>query len=98
MEIGYEKDVSGIEQTETERDSICNSISTITSTPYASAPFIRPMGILHYPPESDSELDRNKYAAEAIKQCTMWEDRTRLKEVHFDENGKIRMVISNGQN
>lgn len=83
--------------TATELDSIENSIGTIASTPYASAPFIRSMGIKNYPPENNSELSRNQYAAEVITQAGIWENRVKLSEVQFDENNEVRMVLSDGQ-
>ncbi len=80
----------------TEQDSVINSISTIASTPYATAPYIRSLGIRNYPPESNSEISRNKYAAEVITQCSMWEDRVEVSEVRFGKNNNVRMVIKGG--
>lgn len=82
--------------TATEQDSIKNTIGTIASTPYGTAPFIRGMGIRDYPPESDSEIAKNKYATEVITQCGTWEDRAKVSEVSFLGNGRVRMVIENG--
>ncbi len=87
---------NGKTMTETEQDSIENSISTIASTPYGTAPFIRDMGIRNYPPESDSEVARNQYATEVITQCNKWEDRARVSEVKFVKENEVRMVIENG--
>lgn len=84
--------------TAAEQDSIENSISTIASTPYASAPFIRSMGIKNYPPESKSEIARNQYATEVITQCKKWEDRAEVSAVYFEENNDVRMVIGNVKN
>lgn len=88
-------DYSAESMTETERDSVENSICTIVSTPYATAPYIRSMGIKNYPPKSDSELSRNHYATEAITQCRAWEDRAKISEVIFTEENEVRMVIEN---
>lgn len=82
--------------TETERDSIENSIGTIASTPYGSAPFIRSMGIKH-PPSSKSELERNQYATEVIAQCAIWEDRARLRQIVFDQNDTTKAVVEYGK-
>lgn len=94
MVIEYSEDTSKL--TATEQDSIINSISTIASTPYASAPFMRSMGIRNYPPESNSEITRNKYAAEVITQCDRWENRVKVLEVRFGEDNDVRMVVENG--
>lgn len=82
--------------TETEADSIKNSISTIASTPYASAPYMRDMGIKAYPPESNSIIAKNQYASEVITQCELWEDRASIAEVVFDNDNEVRVVIENG--
>lgn len=81
--------------TETERESIENNISTIASTPYGSAPFIRNMGIKH-PPESKSDLEWNRYAMEVITQCTIWEDRAQVQQIALDQNNTARMVVEYG--
>ncbi len=86
---------SARELTATERDAIENSISTIASTPYAAAPFIRSMGIKGYPPESNSEIAKNRYATEVITQTALWEDRAYVSEVRQDGD-EVRMVIKNG--
>ncbi len=86
---------SARELTATERDAIENSISTIASTPYATAPFIRSMGIKGYPPESNSEIAKNRYATEVITQTGLWEDRACVSEVR-QEGDEVRMVIKNG--
>lgn len=93
MNFDYEERKKSM--TATEQESIENSIGTIASTPYASAPFIRSMGIKNYPPENKSELSRNQYATEVITQVGIWEDRVKLSEVRFDENNEVRMVLSN---
>ncbi|MGN0338665.1 MAG: hypothetical protein ACI4EE_14320 [Lachnospiraceae bacterium] len=82
--------------TATEQDSIESSISTIASTPYGTAPFMRDMGIKEYPPESNSEIARNQYASEVITQCSLWEDRASVAEVKFESDNEVRMVIDNG--
>lgn len=79
--------------TATERDSIENSISTIAGTPYAAAPFIRNMGIKEYPPDSNSEIAKNRYATEVITQTAIWEDRAQVSEVRYTEGNEVRMVI-----
>lgn len=84
------------EITATERDAIENSISTISSTPYATAPFMRNMGIKGYPPESNSEIARNRYATEVITQTALWEDRVQVSEVRCTDDNEVRMVIKNG--
>ena len=96
MEIEY---FSGDDQdiTETARNSIENSIGTIASTPYGSAPFIRNMGIKNYPPENNSESVRNRYATEVISQCGIWEDRAQVRQIIFGEEGKARMVMEYGK-
>lgn len=81
--------------TAAERDAIENSISTIASTPYAAAPFIRNMGIKEYPPDSDSEISKNRYATEVITQTAIWEDRAQVSEVRYAEGNEARMVIKN---
>ena len=80
-----------------ERDSIENSIGTIASTPYGAAPFIRSMGIKNYPPDNDSALARNRYAAEVISQCGIWEDRAKLEKITFDKDSTVRMEIEYGK-
>lgn len=85
-----------ISMTATEKSSIEDSIMTIASTPYGTAPFMRSMGIRNYPPESDSEIARNQYATEAMTQCRAWEDRARVSEVIFGEDKEVRMVIGIG--
>lgn len=94
MVVKYEK--AGLSMTSTERDSVTNNISTIASTPYASAPYIRSMGIKNYPPESNSEIAKNQYAAEVMTQCGIWENRAKVSGVYFGENNDIRMVIESG--
>lgn len=84
------------ELTATERDAIENSISTIAGTPYATAPFIRNMGIKEYPPSSNSEIAKNRYATEVITQTAMWEDRAQVSEVRYTEDNEARVVIKNG--
>jgi phage baseplate assembly protein W len=79
--------------TDTERDSITNSISTIAETPYGSAPYMRGMGVRSYPPESESETALNRYATEVITQCGIWEDRAAVSEISYKDN-EMRMVIS----
>jgi phage baseplate assembly protein W len=79
--------------TDTERDSITNSISTIAETPYGSAPYMRNMGVKNYPPETESDIDLNRYAAETITQCGIWEDRARVSRISHEGNN-VRMVIS----
>lgn len=81
-----------------KRDSIENSISTIASTPYGAAPFMRSMGIKNYPPDNDSDLARNRYAAEVITQCEIWENRAKLKKVTFEKDNIVRMEIEYGKN
>lgn len=81
-----------------KRDSIENSISTIASTPYGAAPFMRSMGIKNYPPDNDSDLARNRYAAEVITQCEIWENRAKLKKVTFEKDNTVRMEIEYGKN
>lgn len=84
------------ELTATERDAIEDSISTIASTPYATAPFMRSMGIKEYPPSSDSEIAKNRYATEVISQTAMWEDRAQVSEVRYTKDNEVRVVIKNG--
>lgn len=84
------------EMTATERDAIENSISTISSTPYATAPFLRSMGIKEYPLESDSEIAKNRYATEVITQTALWENRAQVSEVRYTDDNNVRMVIKNG--
>ena len=84
------------EITGTERDAIENSISTVSSTPYATAPFIRSMGIKGYPLKSNSEITRNRYATEVITQAALWEDRAQVSEVKFTDDNDIKVVIKNG--
>lgn len=96
MIIKYADEMNaGIEST--ERDSIENSIGTIASTPYGAAPFLRNMGIKNYPPDNKSELSKNRYATEVITQCQIWEDRVKLKGLHFEENNTVRMEIEYGK-
>ena len=83
--------------TQSEKDSIENNISTIASTPYATAPFIRNMGIKKYPPETQSSIEENQYATEVMSQTSIWEDRAKVTEVHF-ENKNVRMVVEDGRN
>ena len=54
MDFEYINKEAKNSMTATEQDSIKNSIEMIASTPYASAPFIRSMGIKNYPPENNS--------------------------------------------
>lgn len=82
--------------TATDRESIKNSIGTLASTPYGSAPFIRSMGIKNYPPEDNSELSHNQYATEVITQAGIWENRAKVSEVQFDENNEARVVLGSG--
>ncbi|MBO5032152.1 MAG: hypothetical protein J6C19_08020 [Lachnospiraceae bacterium] len=96
MVIKYAEDNSNLSITATEQGSIANSIGTISSTPYETAPFMRSMGIRNYPPESNSEIARNKYAAEVITQCGIWENRVKVTEVCFGEDNNVRVVIENG--
>lgn len=84
------------EITATERDAIENSISTISSTPYATAPFIRNMGIKGYPLKSNSEVARNRYATEVITQTTLWEDRAQVSEVKYTDDNEVKVVVKNG--
>lgn len=79
--------------TETELDGIENSISTMASTPYATAPFIRSMGIKAYPPETNSDIAKNQYATEVITQCGIWEDRAKVSEVKFLDDNEVKVVI-----
>lgn len=79
--------------TETELDGIENSISTIASTPFATAPFIRSMGIKGYPPETNSDIAKNQYATEVITQCGIWEDRAKVSEVQFSDDNDVKVVI-----
>jgi phage baseplate assembly protein W len=91
MTVDYE----GVKNiTVSERDGIVDSVSTIASTPYGSAPFIRNMGIKNYPPESESDIAMNTYATEVITQCGLWEDRVSVASVGF-ENGGVKVVIGN---
>lgn len=92
MIIEYE-DVKAM--TETQKDSIEDSIGTIAETLYGTAPFIRDMGIKDYPPKSESETDRNKYATEVITQCGLWEDRVDVSSVTFKDKN-VRVVVKNG--
>ncbi|MCM1045645.1 MAG: hypothetical protein NC417_09055 [Candidatus Gastranaerophilales bacterium] len=82
--------------TATERDAIENSISTIASTPYSTAPFLRNMGIKDYPPKNNSEIAKNRYATEVIAQTAMWEDRAQVSEIRCTEDNEARVVIKNG--
>ena len=97
MAVEYTELNLKLPMTDTERDSVMNSIGTIAGTPYATAPYIRSMGIKNYPPESASEIARNQYATEVITQCDKWEKRVKVSEVQFGENNNVRMVIENGQ-
>ena len=81
------------EISETEKNSIENSIGTIASTPFGTAPFIRNMGIRDYPPKDNSGLAQNRYAAEVITQCGIWEDRAQPRQVTFNNNNEVRVVI-----
>ncbi len=81
--------------TAAERKAIENSISTIAGTPYASAPFIRNMGIKKYPPDSNSEIAKNQYATEVITQTAIWEDRAQVSEVRYTEDNEARVVMKN---
>lgn len=94
MNIEYD-DKQKRTMTATDQESIENSIGTIASTPYGAAPFIRSMGIKNYPPEVNSELPKNLYAAEVITQTGIWEDRARVEEVQVDRNNEVRVVLSN---
>lgn len=87
---------SAEEMTGTERDAVENSISTIASTPYATAPFIRDMGIKEYPLKSNSEIARNRYATEVITQAALWEDRAKVSEVRYTNDDSVKVVIKNG--
>ena len=84
------------ELTVTEQNSIENSISTISTTPYATAPFMRSMGIKDYPPETNSIIAKNQYAMEVISQTAMWEDRAKVTAVNFGDDNEVRMVIEYG--
>ncbi|MBE5917821.1 MAG: hypothetical protein E7273_13385 [Pseudobutyrivibrio ruminis] len=79
--------------TETETDAIENSISTISSTPYGTAPYLRSMGIKNYPPEFNSDIAKNKYATEVITQTGIWEDRAKVTEVKFTDENEVKVVI-----
>ena len=82
--------------TETEKGSIENNLGTIATTPYGSAPFLRSMGIKHYPPETNSEFEQNLYATELITQAGIWEDRVEVTEVQFNSRNEVRMVLGYG--
>lgn len=91
IELSSEK-----KMTDTERNSIKDSISTLASTPYGTAPFIRDMGIREYPPQSTSDIARNSYATEVITQAGKWEDRAKVSEVIFVNENEIKVVIAHG--
>mgnify|MGYP000296697047 CR=1 FL=1 len=61
--------------TQSEKDSIENNISTIASTPYATAPFIRNMGI-----KKISSRNAIEYSRESI--------RNRSNEPDFNMGGQ----------
>lgn len=84
-------------KSKTEYESIENSIGTIASTAYATAPFLRSMGIKHYVMMSDSEIDHNRYATEVISECSRWEDRAQVKAVRIDNN-VVKVVLENVTN
>jgi phage baseplate assembly protein W len=94
MTFDYEEGIKTL--TETERDAIEDSIGTIASTPYGTAPYIRDMGIRGYPPENASQISRNEYATEVITQCEKWEDRAEVSEVQWNDENEVRMVIAYG--
>lgn len=96
MDIEYAAK-AGLDMSATEQDSIINSISTIVGTPYATAPYMRSMGISNYLPESGSEVAKNQYAAEVIAQCSIWEDRVSVSEVRFGENNDVKVVVKGGK-
>lgn len=96
MDIECAVSTANVLMTATERDSVINSIGTIAGTPYASAPFMRSMGIKNYPPESNSEIAKNQYATEVITQCGRWENRAEVAEVRFEENNSVMVVIKGG--
>lgn len=97
MDIEYVAN-ENLSMTATKQDSIVNSISTIASTPYATAPYIRSLGVRNYPPESNSEIARNQYATEVITQCSMWDERVEVSEIRFGKNNDVRLVIKGGKN
>lgn len=83
------------EMTVTERDAIEDSISTLISTPYGTAPYARTLGIKEHPPESTSEIAKNRYAAEIIAQTSLWEDRAQVSEVRYTQD-HAKVVIKSG--
>lgn len=86
----------GREMTATERSAIEDSISTLSSTPYGTAPYARDMGIKEYPPKSTSEIAKNRYATEVITQAARWEDRAKVSEVRYTQDNAARVVMING--
>lgn len=96
MEIQYTEEGKAKNMTMTEKDSIENNIGTLASTPWASAPFLRGMGIKEYPPKDLTEMTRTKYAAEVMREAGKYEDRVKVSKVKLDEDGKGMVVIENG--
>jgi len=96
MDIQYIDSGNAQKMTDSDMNSIENNIGTLASTPWASAPFLRGMGIKEYPPKDLSEMARTKYAAEVMREVGKYEDRVKVSKVSLDENGKGTMVIKNG--
>lgn len=80
--------------TETERKSIHSSLGVLASTPYATVPFNRNLGLEFWLPEDNSEEARNEYAAEVMEQAEIWEDRAVIREIQFESDTEVRMVIT----
>lgn len=94
MEVDYSN--SSVYLTETERKSIQSSLNVITSTPYASVPYMRNLGLKKWIPEDMSDIARNEYITNVIEQAQYWEDRVEISEILFDKNNEMKVVVSSG--
>lgn len=84
------------EYSNTDRRLIEDNLGTIACTPHGSAPFAREIGVHRI--SLPTQYEKNEYASELIAQAEEWEDRAEIEKVDVDNNGNVKVVITDASN
>ncbi len=96
MEVVYDRGYMREAMSEAEQKSISSCVNTIASTAYGTVPYAREMGLKQILPRNNSEMAKNEYATELVDAVESWEERVGVKEVIFEENCEVKVVVEYG--
>jgi len=87
--------------TDENAEDIIKCAGTILSTPYASMPYMRDMGITADAVAGLSRGDEGEYYAQAADQIEEWEERVSVNEItctaNDDGSAGVKVVVGDGR-